>query len=100
MFAGRNARVVKLLSSIPVLRNCVVLVLLLNRAVNLNPKNIEYQLNLAIIYEQQKDYRNALHLYTNVIKNYVTSDSISQSIPIAAVKKRTKFIKNIKNTNS
>lgn len=69
-------------------------VLLLKRAINIDPQNALYNFNLAIIYDNIKDSFNALKLYKKVIELYVNSDNVENSIPIAQVKQRIKFLQN------
>jgi tetratricopeptide (TPR) repeat protein len=69
-------------------------ILLLKRAINIDPKEVKYQFNLAILYDKSEDYQNALKCYQDVIKNYVSSQDIDNSIPIVQVKQRIEFIKN------
>ncbi len=68
-------------------------ILLLKRAINIAPKEVKYKLNLAIIYDKIGDYQNALNYYQDVLKNYVSSEDLDNSIPIIQVKQRIEFIK-------
>ncbi len=69
-------------------------VLLLKRAININPKEVKYKFNLAIIYDKVGDYQNASNYYQDVVKNYISSEDLDNSIPIVQVKQRIEFIKN------
>lgn len=70
-------------------------IMLLSRAVAMDPDNAEYKFNLAVIYDKSKDYRNALDMYQQVVSSYIESDDIDQTIPITEVKNRIDYIKNI-----
>lgn len=69
-------------------------ILLLKRAINIDPKEIKYKFNLAIIYDKMADYQNALKYYQDVIGNYISSDNLENSIPLEQVRQRIEFIKN------
>jgi tetratricopeptide (TPR) repeat protein len=69
-------------------------ILLLKRAINIDPQQVKYKFNLAIIYDKTQDYQNALNYYQDVVKNYISSEDIDNSIPITQVKQRIEFIKN------
>lgn len=69
-------------------------ILLLKRAINIDPKEIKYKFNLAIIYDKMADYQNALKYYQDVVGNYISSDNLENSIPLEQVRQRIEFIKN------
>ncbi len=69
-------------------------ILLLNRAIALDPNEIEYKFNLAVIYDKAKEYSKALNLYQDVIDNYTNSNDIDRSVPIVQVRQRAEYIKN------
>jgi len=68
-------------------------ILLLTRAIALDPGKIEYQFNLAVIYDKAEDYKKALQLYQNVIGNYTNSNEIDEAIPIVQVRQRAEYIR-------
>lgn len=68
-------------------------ILLLSRAVNIDPQNIQYRFNLAVIYDKAGDYQNAYKLYQDVVNGYVGNNNVDNSIPIVQVKQRVEFIK-------
>lgn len=68
-------------------------ILLLNRAISIDPEQIKYKFNLAIIYDKAGDYSNAVGYYQDVLKNYLSKGDIDNSIPIEQVKQRIEFIK-------
>jgi tetratricopeptide (TPR) repeat protein len=69
-------------------------ILLLKRAINIDPSQVKYKFNLAIIYDKTEDYQNALKYYQDVVKNYVSSEDIDNSVPIVQVRQRIEFVKN------
>ncbi len=68
-------------------------ILLMKRAINIDPKEIRYKFNLAIIYDKLADYQNATRYYQEIVQNYISSNTIDNSIPIEQVKQRIEFIK-------
>ncbi len=68
-------------------------ILLLKRAINFNPKEVKYKFNLAVIYDKAGDYQNALNYYQDVVRNYISSKDLDNSVPIVQVKQRIGFIK-------
>jgi tetratricopeptide (TPR) repeat protein len=70
-------------------------ILLLNRAVELEPDNLQYKFNLAVIYDKNENYQSALGFYQDVINGYSQKNGTDDSgIPIAQVKQRIEYIKN------
>ena len=68
-------------------------ILLLNRAIALDPSKIEYKFNLAVIYDKAGDYQRALQLYMDVINNYTNNGEIDGSVPIVQIRQRAEYIK-------
>lgn len=68
-------------------------ILLLKRAININPAETRYKFNLAIIYDKLSDYVNAAKYYQEVISDYISSEAPDSTIPIDHVKQRFDFIK-------
>ena len=71
-------------------------ILLFKRAISLDPNQVKYKFNLAIIYDKNADYQNALYYYQDVIKAYISDGNLGDSIPLEQVKQRVDFIRNIK----
>ncbi|MFT6077294.1 MAG: tetratricopeptide (TPR) repeat protein [Rickettsiales bacterium] len=69
-------------------------ILLLKRAIHLNPHQETYKFNLAVIFDKKGDYQNALPKYQSLIKKYISSGELDESIPIEQVKQRVDFIIN------
>ena len=69
-------------------------ILLLSRAIALDPSKIEYKFNLAVIYDKAGDYGKALKLYMEVINSYTDNGDIDDSVPIVQVRQRAEYIKN------
>lgn len=63
--------------------------ILFERASTLDPTNIDYKYNLAVIYDKNEQYDKAIDVYSEVIRK---TSSTSQSVPVAMIKKRIKFI--------
>jgi len=59
------------------------------RAINIDSTRLDYQYNLALIYDKTSNYEKALGLYSQLVKN--ASDG--QGIPLDQVKKRIEFIR-------
>ena len=59
---------------------------------NNTEEKTEYKFNLAIVYDQNNDPKNALSLYEEVIQDYIYNKEITKSIPIATVRKRVQFL--------
>ncbi len=64
-------------------------ILMLERAIVIDETRIDYQYNLAIIYDKNKNYEKASKLYSKIIK----SNYSDYQIPIAQVKERRDFIR-------
>lgn len=62
------------------------------KAINLDDTNISYKFNLAIIYDKAQKIEKALEMYSEVVKNYFSTNN--NSIPIEVVKKRIETIRN------
>lgn len=62
------------------------------KAINLDDANISYKFNLAIIYDKAQKFEKALEMYSEVVKNYFSTNN--NSIPIEVVKKRIETIRN------
>jgi len=69
-------------------------IILQKQALALEPARIDYQYNLAIIYDQAKDYEKALGAYRNVVKSYNPQDSSASTISLQQVQNRIESIKN------
>jgi tetratricopeptide (TPR) repeat protein len=67
-------------------------ILLLKRAISLNPKNNQYHLNLAIILDKNNESQEALKYYRKVVNNYVRFGSDTQQIDLTAIRQRINFI--------
>lgn len=63
-------------------------IILLKRAVALNPSNMEYQFNLAVILDTNNESSEALSYYKTVLNNYIQSGDSEQKIDLDAVRKR------------
>lgn len=63
--------------------------LLLERAISLDPNNVAYKYNLAIIYDKLERTNRALELYSEVVRQY---DDESQVVSIEQVRQRIKTI--------
>lgn len=59
------------------------------RAIAIDSSRLEYQYNLALIYDKTSKYEKALTLYSQLVKNAAED----QSIPVDQVKKRIEFIR-------
>ncbi|MFT7087091.1 MAG: tetratricopeptide (TPR) repeat protein [Rickettsiales bacterium] len=68
-------------------------ILLLKRAIYIDPIEVRYKFNLAIIYDKIGDYPNAINYYQKVLRNYVLSDKLDNSLPIQQIEQRVEFIK-------
>ncbi len=68
--------------------------LLLKRAIAINPKNIEYQYNLAIILDNNNEKQGALKYYRQALRHYIQSGSTNQQVDLGAIRKRINFIQN------
>lgn len=62
---------------------------LMQKVITLDPENIDYKYNLAVIYDQTEQYTKALDLYSEVVRKY---SDVNQSVPLEQVKKRIEFI--------
>lgn len=62
---------------------------MMQRAITLDGKNLDYKYNLAVIYDKTEQYEKAVDLYSQVVREY-TNDN--QSVPLDQVKKRIEFI--------
>ncbi len=67
-------------------------ILLLKRAVSLNPNNAQYQMNLAIILDKNNESEEALKYYKNIVSHYINSGLEDGQIDLATIKKRIDFI--------
>ncbi len=68
-------------------------ILLLKKAINLNPKEVRYKFNLAIIYDKMADYEQALRYYQEAMNSYLLGNDSDNSLPIEQIKQRIDFIK-------
>lgn len=66
-------------------------VLLLKRAIAINPNNIEYKMNLAIILDQNNENEEALKYYKETLADYIKSGSDSE-LDLDTIKKRIEFL--------
>ncbi len=64
------------------------------QALALDPTRVDYQYNLAIIYDQAKEYEHALGAYRNVVKSYNSQDPSASTISLQQVQNRIESIKN------
>lgn len=64
----------------------------LKEAIRVKPDVIEYKYNLAVIYDKSSDFGNALNLYDDIVKSNIAANS---SIPVAQIRDRIEYIKNI-----
>ncbi len=60
-------------------------IILLQKAISIDPTNADYQYNLAVIYDKTSQFQKALDMYANVEQNYSDGNS---SVPIEQVRKR------------
>lgn len=65
----------------------------LQQAINIEPDNIEFQLNLAILFDQNKDFEKALMQYQRVLKSYKNQGN--NNIPINQIVLRIDAVKNL-----
>jgi len=65
-------------------------IILLQKAISIDPINADYQYNLAVIYDKTSQLQKALDMYANVEKNYTDDNS---SISIEQVRNREAAIK-------
>lgn len=62
------------------------------RAISIEPNNLEYKLNLAVLVDKKGDYKGAYNLY-NELLNTVKMRGASYNIQTKQIKRRMKFIK-------
>ncbi len=62
----------------------------LEKAVVVNPENLEYQYNLAVLYDKNSQYERALELYSLIAKN----SADNSAIPVDQIRNRIESIKN------
>lgn len=68
-------------------------ILLLKRAIALSANNLEYQLNLAILLDQNNEPEEALGYYKKVLDGYIRSGvNATQQIDLNSIKQRIGFI--------
>jgi len=67
-------------------------IILLKRAIAINPKNADYQLNLAIILDKNNESLEALKYYKKVLRHYISSGDISAQANVSDIRKRINFI--------
>ncbi len=65
----------------------------LNRALKLDRSNIQYQYNLAILYDKSSRYNEAIRMYTEVIRNAKYDEQLGYAIPISRLRERVEFLK-------
>jgi len=66
----------------------------LNRALKLDRNNIQYQYNLAILYDMTGRYNDAIKMYNEVIRNVKYDSNLGGDIPVARLRDRIKILKN------
>jgi tetratricopeptide (TPR) repeat protein len=69
-------------------------ILLLKRAIAINPQNMQYKLNLAIILDQNDESGVALQYYRQVLRHYISSGSQDQETDLSSIRQRINFIEN------
>lgn len=62
------------------------------RAISVEPNNLEYKLNLAVLVDKKGDHKGAYNLYKELIDTVKMRGS-SYNIPMKQIKRRMKFIK-------
>ncbi len=65
-------------------------IILLQKAISIDPNNADYQYNLAVIYDKTSQFQKALDMYANVEQNYTDDNS---SVPIEQVRNREAAIR-------
>ena len=68
-------------------------ILLLQKAINIDPDETRYKFNLAIIFDKKGDYQNAIKYYRDVLDAYKKGTFNDSSMPVNQVAERIKFIK-------
>lgn len=64
------------------------------RAVNLEPNNLHYKLNLAILADKKGDFRGAYSMYKDLINTVeMRKGEIHYDIPLKQLKRRVKYIR-------
>lgn len=64
-------------------------ILMMQKAIALDSENLDYKYNLAVIYDKTEQYRNAIELYSEVVRKYSRDN---QTVPLEQIKKRIEFI--------
>lgn len=68
----------------------------MERAVRIEPNNLIYRYNLAVLYDKSKNYTDAVVNYSKVIKNYdIKNDEQRNSIPVNDIKERISYLRNM-----
>jgi len=75
-------------------------ILLLKRALSLKPNNLEYQINLAILFDKNKEFQSALKYYKRSLRNYIELGENYNQINLALIRKRINFLERVLDNNS
>jgi tetratricopeptide (TPR) repeat protein len=70
-------------------------ILLMKKAHYLKPKELSYKLNLAILYDKNREYQNASSIYQQIINDYNLNKINSKEVPIFHIKNRLEFIRKL-----
>ncbi len=62
----------------------------IRKSLAIEPDNLEYKYNLALIYDEAQDYQKALSSYSDVVKNYKVS---ANNIPLDQIRARMETLK-------
>ena len=63
----------------------------MKKAIAIDSEKIDYQYNLAIVYDKSNDYENAINLYSQVINSLKNSNN--DNFSIEQIKKRIEVLK-------
>jgi tetratricopeptide (TPR) repeat protein len=70
-------------------------ILLMQKAYYSQPKEFSHKINLAILYDKNKEYQNAISLYQQIVGDYNQNKITDKEIPIFKIKNRLEFIKKL-----
>lgn len=70
-------------------------ILLMRKAHYLKPKQVSHKLNLAILYDKNQEYRNAIILYQQIVNDYSKNKITHKEVPIFSIKNRLEFIRKL-----
>jgi tetratricopeptide (TPR) repeat protein len=70
-------------------------ILLMKKALYLEPDQISYRLNLAILYDRNNEYENAISIYEKIINDYNRNNIRNKDFSIFDVKNRLELIKKL-----